>query len=147
MTEKQSTRQRTEDENSQIEAASRRRFLKHTALCGVVGLLDGPRLAQSATPTDATYTSSPANHTPCHDQNDEKMLRITGMGDDINYYHIETEQTIMTRPEPDDRSTRDVTVIEGAVRQNETDGHPIEGWVTTVRTNGSVTYTVEARIE
>ncbi len=141
MTENQSTRQRIGDKKSQIEASGRRRFLKHTALCGVVGLVNGSRLARSATSTEETNTSSPANHSP--DQNDEKTLRITGMGDDINYYYIETEGTVTTGSELDDRSIRGVTVIEGAVRQNETDGHPIEGRVTTVRTNGSVTYTIE----
>ncbi len=125
---------------------NRRRFLKYTVLSGVVGLVDRSlmdRTASATSSTDAGSTEHPASIHDHREQSTDKTLRVTGVGDHINHYHIETRASVITNEESDDSPTIDVTVIEGDVHRDETDGHRIKGRVTTVRTQGSITYSIE----
>lgn len=149
MTENQSPRTNTAMEEKQTQAwlsTNRRRFLKYTALSSVVGFNDRSLMSQAVSATastDAQSPQTPASTTRYREQDTTKTLRVTGASEGTNQYHTEIKKVIIPNEENDDPPMIDVTVIEGEVRQGETDEHRIKGRVATVHTQGSTMYSIE----
>lgn len=149
MTGNQSPRTNTAMEEKQTQAwlsTNRRQFLKYTALSSVVGLGNRSLMSQTVSATASTDAQSPQIPTSTNryrEQDTTKTLRVTGASEDINKYHAEIKRMIIPNEENDDPPMIDVAVIEGDVRQGETDEHRIKGHVATVHTQGSITYSIE----
>lgn len=126
---------------------SRREFLKHTTMIGIVGICGETTTIETTKTTESTdRPSSPeiaADKDHRTDRGFEKVLRVKGTGSGDNLYHIETSDHLRPKRVIDEQQTsiRD-TVVEGTLGKDDFDSYYFAGEVTSVQARGSITYYV-----
>lgn len=119
-------------------SVSRRRLLQYTA-AGLVGLTG---TSETVNATDHPIDDGIGDPDSRDVLGTDTRVQVKGTGTGVNAYQITTIDITITTEQITAQQGIDETVIEGTVRKGDVDVYYITGWITDVRVQGSVTYSV-----
>lgn len=138
MTHDQDTESTATDRAEHPFSVSRRRLLQYTA-AGLVGFIG---TSQTVNATDHLTDAGIGDLGSPDVFGTDTLVQVKGTGTGVNAYQITTIDITITTEQITAQQGIDETVIEGTVRKGNVDAYYVTGWITDVRVQGSVTYSV-----